>query len=289
MAIAARPATRLAARPRFALTLREKKSPHMLERTPRYDVLVNDKVQGELYFNMRGYVGYLPTVRGSVMDIGERPISAFRKEAMILNREAIRTIEATAADPRRITQTWPTSDSSTLLARSESVILSEVDFHHIPRKAYNTARALFGDDVGLAFFGCDAVKPSPEGPVALIPESEGLPGKGFENIPVRLIDAAEADLHERAVERVIDTVDPQVKLVIGRRMIEDAEPEPYFVDRVSLELGRGWFKDALRIGDLRQVAPAEILHEDDKRFLETHFPAFERETAPDPDYSFGPE
>ena len=54
-----------------------------------YEVLVNGIPNGDLIrFNMRGYVGYLPLPNGRKMDIGEKGISAFRKEIGIINREA---------------------------------------------------------------------------------------------------------------------------------------------------------------------------------------------------------
>jgi hypothetical protein len=41
----------------------------------------------QLYFNMKGYVGYLPTPDGAKLDIGEKSISVFRREVAALNRE----------------------------------------------------------------------------------------------------------------------------------------------------------------------------------------------------------
>jgi len=58
-----------------------------LETHSRYHVLLHGKNVGELYFNMTGYVGYLPTPNGTQLDIGERAISAFRKAVAQLNRE----------------------------------------------------------------------------------------------------------------------------------------------------------------------------------------------------------
>ena len=37
---------------------------------------------------MRGYVGYLPLPTGSKLDIGEKGITAFRAEILIINKEA---------------------------------------------------------------------------------------------------------------------------------------------------------------------------------------------------------
>ena len=59
----------------------------ILETQPRYDVLLHGQKVGQLYFNMGGYVGTLPTPRGTSLDIGERAISAYRKAVAQLNRE----------------------------------------------------------------------------------------------------------------------------------------------------------------------------------------------------------
>ena len=63
----------------------------ILERTPRYHVMFDGKFYGELYYNMTGYVGYLPSPKedGTIipMNIGECGISAFRKEVARLNKE----------------------------------------------------------------------------------------------------------------------------------------------------------------------------------------------------------
>jgi hypothetical protein len=61
------------------------------ETTPRYDVIFYDVRipgdRGQLWFNMRGYVGELPTPEGGSVSIGEKSISAWQKEAARLNRE----------------------------------------------------------------------------------------------------------------------------------------------------------------------------------------------------------
>ncbi len=60
-----------------------------LEKESRYDVLLHGKLFCQLYFNLRGYVGYLPTPgdKPGNFTIGERPISAYRKEIVSLNKE----------------------------------------------------------------------------------------------------------------------------------------------------------------------------------------------------------
>jgi hypothetical protein len=57
------------------------------ETTPRYDVMLHGQKVDELYHNVRGYVGYLPTPSGAKLDIGEKSISVFRREVAALNRE----------------------------------------------------------------------------------------------------------------------------------------------------------------------------------------------------------
>jgi hypothetical protein len=65
----------------------------ILEKTPRYIVIFRGHKFGELYFNMTGFTGsYLPFPvslpdKPAALDIGEKPISAYRKEIARLNRE----------------------------------------------------------------------------------------------------------------------------------------------------------------------------------------------------------
>jgi len=57
------------------------------ETTPRYDVMLYGKKVEQLWFNMRGYVGYLPLPDGSHLTIGERSITEYKKEVAKLNKE----------------------------------------------------------------------------------------------------------------------------------------------------------------------------------------------------------
>jgi hypothetical protein len=71
-----------------AITLVE--APHkksICETKMRYSVMLHGKYYGELYFNMTGYVGYLPTADGMQLSIGEKSISVYKKEIAVLNRE----------------------------------------------------------------------------------------------------------------------------------------------------------------------------------------------------------
>lgn len=71
------------------VSLRE--APHkmaMLETKMRYDVLLNGEYWGDLYFNTRGYCGYLPLPGGKRFDPGEISLSNFKKEIQKINKEA---------------------------------------------------------------------------------------------------------------------------------------------------------------------------------------------------------
>lgn len=65
----------------------------MLEKESRWDVMLNGVQFCQLYFNTRGYVGYLPTppsegqTTPGNLTIGEKGIRAYRKEVAQLNLE----------------------------------------------------------------------------------------------------------------------------------------------------------------------------------------------------------
>ncbi len=59
----------------------------------RYDVLANGVLCDTLYYNMRGYQGYLPLPDGGKLDIGEKSISAYKKEISLLNKESKEAFE----------------------------------------------------------------------------------------------------------------------------------------------------------------------------------------------------
>ena len=59
----------------------------MLESTPRYNVMLRGVKVDQLFYNMRGYVGNLPTPDGSSLYVPESGIARFRREVAKLNRE----------------------------------------------------------------------------------------------------------------------------------------------------------------------------------------------------------
>jgi hypothetical protein len=58
-----------------------------MESKPRYDVMLHGKKVGQLYYNLRGYVGNLPCPGGSSLWIPESSISAYRRHVMALNKD----------------------------------------------------------------------------------------------------------------------------------------------------------------------------------------------------------
>jgi hypothetical protein len=64
------------------------------ERTPRYEVFLFGKLVERLWFNTRGYVGYLPTPDGNIFSPGECSITAYRRQIATLNREYAAAVES---------------------------------------------------------------------------------------------------------------------------------------------------------------------------------------------------
>ncbi len=60
----------------------------IMEKEPRYDVLLNGEKVDQLWFNMRGYVGTLPLPNGHKLGMPEGSISSFQREVARINREA---------------------------------------------------------------------------------------------------------------------------------------------------------------------------------------------------------
>lgn len=77
--------------------VRTRKGCQPLEKEDRYHVMFKGQFFDELYFNMTGYVGYLPCPNDGRFDgdkdkpikltIGEKSINAYKKEIAQLNRE----------------------------------------------------------------------------------------------------------------------------------------------------------------------------------------------------------
>jgi len=269
-------------RPAFRITLAERPGRQLLERQPRYAVLVNGVQQGELYYNMRGYQGYLPTVHGSKLDIGERGITAFRREVTLLNREAEQAIERGASDARRIALTAPTEDGGVIFALSRDVLSGTDEVHLISRREFLQAKRIFGsDDIGIGFFhehGFDREA----APTVLLERGDEAFAAGLTGVRTRIMDLTEAETHQRYIEHVFDTADREVKLVVSRRVIDEVDAEPEYVSRLSLELARARYGDAMRLSDLTisEDRPA-ITDEVGRGLLRREFTWFDLDGTPD--------
>jgi hypothetical protein len=71
----------------FKLALRERPSTPF-QRHPDYDLILNGKVVGGVYYNLTGYVGTLPQADGTGFTPGETGILAYRAEIARINRNA---------------------------------------------------------------------------------------------------------------------------------------------------------------------------------------------------------
>ncbi|WP_411839630.1 hypothetical protein [Paracoccus sp. ME4] len=266
------------------ISLQEAPGRHMMERHPRYAVLVNGQPRGELYYNMTGYVGTLPMVQGGVMNIGERPISAFRKEVSILNREAQAALDAAEKDPRKIVMTRPTSDNRFVMAFSRHPD-EDPGIHLLSRMQFAAARRLFAIEnvsegsfvnarspIGLGFFSDTDFSGNPqEDPVILLEPGDEWLGPALGSLKFRVMDGQEAMTHCERIERVIETADGETVLVIGAQVSADAEPNPRFVTRSSLRFAQHVFGDEARVGDLVTAPAAAIADPDVRSALEAEF------------------
>lgn len=267
------------------ISLKEGLRRHVLERHPRYVVTVNEQPWGELYFNMTGYVGNLPMVQGGVMNIGERPISAFRKEVSILNREAREALEAGANDPRKIVLTRPTSDNRFVMAYSRHPD-EEERFHLLSRVQFTNAQKFFPvenvsdgsfvnskSQIGLGFFTNADFSGNPqEDPVILLEAGDEWIRPRLGALQNRVMDAQEAKSHQRRIDRVIATDDEETFLVIGTHRSAGHDPEPSFVTRASLDFAQRIFRDEARVGDLELAQPAAIADPEVRAALAAEFP-----------------
>ena len=59
----------------------------IMETTPRYNVMLNGVKVEQLWWNLKGFVGNLPTPDGSSLYVPESGIVRFRREVAKLNRE----------------------------------------------------------------------------------------------------------------------------------------------------------------------------------------------------------
>lgn len=76
----------------FKLSIQECPNRAICQTIPDYDIFLNGEKVGKLTYNMKGYIGYLPTPDGYKLNIGEKSLSTYKKEIANLNREAKRMV-----------------------------------------------------------------------------------------------------------------------------------------------------------------------------------------------------
>lgn len=241
---------------KHTVKLIEKPGRYMLEKTPRYDVSLNGEVVDELYFNMTGYVGGLPTVQGSVMNIGEKPISAWRKEAAAINREAAQAIAALSDDPRKISgpgSVRPTEDARYALVVS-SVRGDAYQADVVPRRALIKAfENAGGNPVGLGFFGGVEVSDPPK---AVLFPGDAWIGEILGEGRFVTADGEDRDLHAARIESVRDSDDPDLVVVTGTPMISEDEVS-VTATRESVSFAQRFLGRYATLGDVERVDDTE--------------------------------
>ncbi|MEP3594711.1 hypothetical protein, partial [Parvibaculum sp.] len=70
-------------------------------------------------------------------------------------------------------------------------------------------------------------------------------------------------------------------LLISRRAVDDADPEPHFVERYSYEMEKARHGEALRIADIKPAAEARIDHPESRATLKAVFPWLSLDGEPD--------
>ena len=69
----------------------------IMETTPRYNVMLHGVKVEQLWWNLKGFVGNLPTPDGSSLYVPESGIARFHREVAKLNREFAVADKAIAA------------------------------------------------------------------------------------------------------------------------------------------------------------------------------------------------
>jgi hypothetical protein len=69
---------------------------------------------------------------------------------------------------------------------------------------------------------------------------------------------------------------------MSRRTVDDADPEPHFVDRLSYELGRSRSQGNLRVADIKPAPEARIDDPVSRSFFRKEFPWLNLDGENDP-------
>lgn len=240
---------------KFRLSLKERKSPHFMERHPRYDVMVGDEKVSELYFNMTGYRGALMSVFGFEVDIGERGISTWKRAVSQLNSEARDVMKMNDEDPRRIEKA-----ERTVAGDLTKLTFDDGSYFCVQERIYRAAVEIFGQDrLSPAFFEPE------DDQVAIYPHGTIRTGETWDK-PLFVLE-------------VFDTEDPdQVAVVSGRlpallgKIIYGDTTHPNLPEQwgradLAERLGDDWHQSAEQVVLLRRETVEEIAELNKRDFI----------------------
>lgn len=261
---------------RHQITLREKPGRHMFEREPRYDVLLNGEPVSELYYNMRGYRGAIPTVRGGWMDIGERGISAWRKEVAWQNKHAKSLLSKSAKSTRRIRNALPTEDKRMVFAISVDTARGATRTEHylIYRREFLHGRDVFGQELAPEFFEpMELSAGAPDAPAVLLEPQDAFVQSMFPDVRMRVMNEEEARLHRCEIVGSYATDDPDVLLAVACE--NDSVYSGRFVTRSSFDFAEAVLGGHVSLADLTEHEPVAITNEADLPEIRRLLPAME--------------
>lgn len=115
-------------KPEFRITFNKRRSRDFMDPHPDYAICVNGEQAGQLNYNISGYVGRIPTIRGGWAEIQESHIGAWNALKHRLNEEAARAISASADDPDKVVyahHTWDKRVMRVFNGRDERFVLRE--------------------------------------------------------------------------------------------------------------------------------------------------------------------
>ncbi|MFG6084247.1 hypothetical protein ACEUZ9_000749 [Paracoccus litorisediminis] len=234
---------------------------------------------------MTGYRGSLPTIGGGNMDIGEKGISAWKKEMGILNRVARAAIDAGIKDNVKVFACFPTRERNYVgLLVQDSPDFETVDMKIVSRRAWMHAEKLFGkgNPIGIGFFRDEDVLDA-EKPAVIFTDPRHWVIRALPRLKHEVADNDTAEKVSRYVDEVLPTDDPAVKVVVTRRRVDDADPEPIFVNDLSLRMARSWLGEHANLLDIAGEEPVKISDPATRARLIGDFPWFDLSGGTDPD------
>lgn len=258
------------------ITLREKPGRHMLERQSRYDVLLSGQPVSELYYNMRGYRGALPTVRGGWMDIGERGISAWRKEVAWQNKNARDILAKSEKSTRRIRTSLPTEDPRMVFAVSVDLGKGSAksEPHLLWRREFIHGREIFGDDLAPEFFAPMEISPrDPDAPCVLLEEKDAFIAAMFPDVSARIMEEEEVCRHRCKIIGSYVTDDPEVFLAVACE--NERIYSGHFVSRWIFEPVEACYGNTMRLADLEECEAVAITNEADRQEIHRLLPSLD--------------